>query len=349
MPEIATLKDVAERAGVAVATVARVLNNNGYASKATRAKVMLAVEVTGYRVNALARELKRQRSNVIGHLLRSTIPNPFFVKVARGVEDEARARGYTVMTVNVRGDREEERLGIETFLGWRVAGLIFSTPVSSRNVAFAVASGVPVVQVERPRVAQGHRITVSNGPAAAEAMAHLVGLGHRRIAYVGGAPGTNTNALAGYVEVERFGAWAAAMERMGAADERLVRFGPVYGPDQTTAQGLGYNAACDWLDAPDPPTAVLCSSDILAAGVLQAAQERSLRVPDDLSVIGFDDTLAEYLSPLLTSVRMPARRLGRAAVGLISEDLAAEEPLPSRHLVLDAEFMLRRSTGAPRS
>jgi LacI family transcriptional regulator len=345
MPEIATLKHVAERAGVAVATVARVINNSGYASESTRAKVMQAVEDTGYRVNSLARGLKSRQSSVIGHLLRSTLPNPFFVKVARGVEDEARLRGYTVLTVNVHGDREEERLGIETFLGWRVAGLIFSTPVSSRNVVRAVASGVPVVQVERPRVAEGHRITVSNGPAAAEAMGHLLGLGHRRIAYVGGAPGTNPNALAGYVEAERFGAYRDAMERLGGVEEQLVRFGPVYGPDQTTAQGLGYEAACAWLDAAHPPTAVLCSSDILAAGVLQAAQERALRVPDDLSVVGFDDTLAEYLSPLLTSVRMPARRLGRAAVGLIADGAGP----PARHLVLDAEFMERRSTAPPRA
>ena len=117
---------------------------------------------------------------------------------------------------------------------------------------------------------------------------------------------------------------------------------------RTTAQGLGYKAACDWLDAPEPPTAVLCSSDILAAGVLQASQERGLRVPDDLSVIGFDDTLAEYLSPLLTSVRMPARRVGQAAVGLIAEDIASAGPSSPRHLVLDAEFMLRRSTAGPR-
>lgn len=348
MPGIATLRDVAERAGVAVATVTRVLNNSGYVAEATRARVMVAVEETGYRVNALARTLKSRRSDVIGHLLRSTLPNPFFVKVARGVEDEARAQGFTVMTVNVRGDREEERLGIETFLGWRVAGLVFSTPVSSRNVAFAVRNGVPAVQVERPRTTLGHRITVQNAAAAAEAMDHLLHLGHRRVAYVGGAPGTNDNALAGYVESERFGAYRAAVERLGPLDMELVRFGPVYGPDQTTAQGLGYEAACAWLDAADPPTAVMCSSDILAAGVLQAAQERDLRVPADLSVIGFDDTLAEYLSPLLTSVRMPARRLGRAAVGLVLDQLATGSAEP-RHLELAAEFILRRSTAPPPS
>lgn len=346
MPEIATLKHVAERAGVAVVTVTRVLSDSGNVAEATRARVMAAVEETGYRVNALARSLKRQRSDVIGHLLRSTLPNPFFVKVACGAEDEARARGFTVLTLNVQGSREEERRGIETFLGWRVAGLIFSTPVSTRNVAYAVASGVPVVQVERPRTTLSHRITVRNAAAAAEAMSHLVALGHRRIAYVGGAPGTNPNELAGYVEAERFGAYRSTMDGMGTLDMSLVRFGLVYGPDQTTAQGLGYEAACVWLDAAEPPTAIMCSSDILAAGVLQAAQERRIRVPDNLSVVGFDDTLAEYMSPLLTSIRMPARRLGRAAVGLIADQLAGG-PAEPRHVELSAEFMLRRSTAPP--
>ncbi len=348
MQGIATLRDVAERAGVGVATVNRVLSNTGYVAEATRARVMAAVEATGYRPNALARNLKRQRSEVIGHLVRSTIPNPFFVKVARGVEDEARTRGYTVMTVNVRGDREEERLGVEAFLGWRVAGLIFSTPVSTRNVAHAVASGTPVVQVERPRTTLGHRITVRNRPAASEAMEHLLELGHRRIAYVGGAPGTQRNEMAGYVESERFGAYEEATARLGPLDRSLVRFGLVYGLDQATGQGLGYEAACDWLDRPDRPTAVMCSSDILAAGVLQAAQERGLRVPEDLSVIGFDDTLAEYLAPLLTSVRMPARRIGRAAVGLVLDQIETGDAA-SRHVELSAEFIRRRSTGPARA
>jgi LacI family transcriptional regulator len=341
---LATLKDVAERAGVGLATVNRVLSNRGYVAEATRARVMAAVEETGYRPNALARNLKRQRSEVIGHLVRSTLPNPFFVKVARGVEDEARARGYTVMTVNVRGDAEEERLGVEAFLAWRVAGLIFSTPVSTSNVAHAVASGTPVVQVERPRTMLGHRITVQNRQAAGEAMEHLISLGHRRIAYVGGAPGTQRNEMAGYVESERFGAYRSVMEGLGLLDMSLVRFGLVYGPDETTAQGLGYVSACDWLDHPARPTAVMCSSDILAAGVLQAAQERKLRIPDDLSVVGFDDTLAEYLSPLLTSIRLPARRIGRAAVGLIVDQIGLGQTA-GRHLELAAEFILRRSTG----
>ena len=179
MRNTATLKDVAEAAGVAVSTVARVVNDKGYVAEATRERVFAAVEATGYRANALARSLKSARSHVIGHLLRSTEPNPFFVKVARGLEDHARARGYAALTYNMHGEAAAERRGIETFLNWRADALVFSTPVSEENVAFAIASGVPVVQVERPRSDAGHRITVRNRRGAEAAMRHLIDLSHR--------------------------------------------------------------------------------------------------------------------------------------------------------------------------
>jgi DNA-binding LacI/PurR family transcriptional regulator len=146
-----TIKTVADRAGVATATVARVLHGNGYVADGTREKVMAAVAATGYQINSIARSLKRSRSNVIGHLLQSTVPNPFFVKVARGVEEYAQAAGYTVLTYNVQGDAEAERRGVEVFLGWRVDAMIFTTPIDSQNVDRALSAGVPVAQVARAR------------------------------------------------------------------------------------------------------------------------------------------------------------------------------------------------------
>jgi LacI family transcriptional regulator len=341
----ATLKLVAQTAGVAVTTVTRVLNGTGYVSEDARDKVLKAVAETGYRVNSIARSLKRNRSNIIGHLLRSTIPNPFYVKVARGVEEAARDRGYTVLTYNVQNDPAAERRGIDTFLSWRADGLIFSTPIEADNVGYAVAARVPVVQVERPRSAAGHHITVRNRPAALTAMRHLADLGHRLIAYVGEAPGSQRNDLSDYVEQERFGAWREVMGEWGGADGRLVRFGQPYQIDETSAQGHGFTATRDLLAQVPRPTAILCSNDILAAGALQAIQQAGLRVPQDISVIGFDDTLAEYLSPLLTSIRLPARRLGRAAAGMVIDALESDEPLPPARISLDAEFMQRASTG----
>jgi LacI family transcriptional regulator len=344
----ATLKDVAEHAGVATTTVARVISNSGYVAEETREKVMKAVAATGYRVNSIAQSLKRNRSNIIGHLLRSTVPNPFFVKVARGVEEYARSRGYATLTYNVQNDVAAERQGIETFLGWRADALVFSTPVAQENVDYAVSCRVPVVQVERPRSERGHRITVNNHAGAMAAMRHLTELGHRRIAYIGEAPGSQNNALADYVEVERFGAYREAMTGLHGLDDRLVRFGAPYQIDLTSAQGHGYQAAKALLAETPRPTAILCSNDILAAGSLQAIHEAGLRVPDDISIVGFDDTLAEYLSPLLTSVRLPARRLGQAAARLVIDDLESSITQLPMHLTLDAEFMPRASTAAPK-
>ncbi len=343
----ATLKDVAEASGVTTTTVARVLKASGYVAEATRARVLEAVAATGYRPNSLARSLRQSRSHVIGHLLKATVPNPFYVEVARGAEEEARARGYTMLTANVQHDAETERRAVETFLGWRADGLVFSTPADAANVEYARSLGVPVAQVERPRSLVGHRLVVRNYPSAVAAMRHLVDFGHRRIAYVGAELLSEDGpaALYGYVERERFEAWRDVMRDIGAATDGLARFGEAYTIDQPTAQGHGYRATQALLRAPNRPTAILASNDILAAGALQAIHEAGLRCPDDISVVGFDDTLAGFLTPLLTSVRLPARRLGARAVRMVIDEIEGKGA-PDQHLALDAELVLRRSTAA---
>ena len=340
-----TLRDVAEAAGVATTTVARVVNDKGYVAEETRKKVMEAVKATGYRVNSLARSLKSNRSHVIGHLLRSTDPNPFFVKVARGVEEYARGRGYTTLTYNMHGVVEAEQRGIETFLNWRADALIFSTPVAEANVAYAVNAGVPVVQVERPRSEVGHRITVKNYQGAERAMRHLLDLGHSSIAYIGEEPGSQNNRFADYVEEERFGAYRDAMQNRLSFDDALVRFARPQSAEHIPGAGHGARAMKSILDGPKQVSAVLASSDMIAAGVLQAIRDAGLRSPQDVSVIGFDDTLAQYMSPLLTSVRLPAELLGQTAAKLLIDQLEKPESKSDKLVELDAELIVRDSTG----
>ncbi len=349
MTKPSTLKDVAEAAGVTTTTVARVLRKSGYVAEETRQRVMKAVEATGYQANSLARSLRQNRSFVIGHLLKSTIPNPFYVEVARGAEEHAGARGYTALAYNIHHDPDAERRAIDTFLGWRADALIFSTPGEKANVEYAASRGVPIVQVERPRALVGHRIVVRNYASAVRAMRHLIELGHRRIAYVGAPllPEIGEAALFGYVERERFGAYRDVMRSVGAFSEDLVFFGEAYRVDQPTAQGHGYAATRVMLERRDRPTAILASNDILAAGALQAIHEVRLRVPDDLSVIGFDDTLAGFLAPLLTTVRLPARQLGQTAAKLVIDQIEGQGPAGDQDLALEAEFILRRSTAVP--
>jgi LacI family transcriptional regulator len=349
MPKPPTLKDVAQLAGVTTTTVARVLKKSGYVADETRERVERAVAETGYRVNSVAQSLKRNRSYIIGHLLKATVPNPFYVEVARGVEEHARSRGYIALTYNVQQDAAVERRAIDTFLNWRADGLIFSTPVDEANVAYAAAHGTPLAQVERPRITVGNRIVVRNYPSAVQAMRHLVELGHRRIAYVGTRPLPETGAAAiyGYVERERFQAYRDVMRDAGSFDENLVRFGAAYTTDVPTAQGHGYEATRVLLGQPNRPTAIFANNDILAAGALQAIHEAGLRVPDDISVIGFDDTLAAFLTPLLTTVRLPARLLGDTAARLVIDQIESEDPSEPQSLALDSEFIQRRSTAAP--
>ena len=247
-----TIKSIAERAGVATATVARVIHNRGYVAEATRERVLKAVSETDYRINHIARSLKRNRSNVIGHILKSTTPNPFYVTVARGVEAYCREHGYTVLTYNVEGDAEAERKAVETFLNWRADAIIFTTPTSEANVDLARKSGKPVVQVERPQSDRTDRILVDNYDGARSAMAHLLEEGHQRIAFVGQAVDASLNPLSTYVEAERYGAYRDALVQAGIFDERLVSFGRAYSLDELDARlvplGDGYLALRHWLE-----------------------------------------------------------------------------------------------------
>lgn len=344
-----TIKSIAERAGVATATVARVLHNNGYVADATRERVLKAVAETNYSINHIARSLKRNRSNVIGHILKATIPNPFYVTVARGVEAYCREQGYTALTYNVEGDAEAERNAVETFLNWRADAVIFTTPTASVNVERALNSGKPVVQVERPQSEQTDRITVNNYVGARAAMRHLLAFGHRRIAFVGPQAGASDSPLATYVERERYGAFRDALAEAGLFDERLVFVGRSYALEELEARTVplsdGYRALQHWHAAGTMPTAVFASSDFIAAGVLQAAGGLGLVVPRDLSVIGFDDTLSTFLTPLLTSVRLPAFELGRSAARLAIDRLGGDQYAPAVEEKLEATLVPRASVG----
>lgn len=344
MAQRPTLKDVAAVAGVATTTVTRVLSKTGYVAEDTRKRVEAAVRKTGYSVNSLARSLKSERSHIIGHLLRSTVPNPFYVRVARGVEDHVQSRGYTALTYNMQVRDEAERRGIETFLGWRADAIIITTPMQSDDVEYVVSRGVPVVQVERPMTLKASRVVVRNRTGALLAMQHLTALGHRRIAYVGPEPPPPSNIFA-YVERERFESYVEVMADVGASTEGLISFGEGYRDDVESAQGHGFVAMRELLEMSARPTAIYAANDFLAAGAMQAIYAAGLSIPRDISVVGFDDTLAQYVSPLLTTVRLPARRLGTAAAKLVIDQFERLISKDAQELILDSEFIIRESTG----
>lgn len=307
------LKDVAALAGVSTATVSRVMHRNGYVSEDARARVEAALRETGYRLNAVAQGLRQQRTTTLGHIVQGLLPNPFYAEVAMGVEHGADERGFTVLLFNARGNADRERQGVETLLARRVDGIVFTTALEEDNVRLAYEAGTPVVEVEKPLFAAAGSVIADEYAGALEAMRHLLELGHRKIGFLGEPP-QPLPGRDGETGRSRFGAYRDALAGVG---EEVDRSRVVVG---TYWQQPGYadlRPGFDYMErlltqAPDT-TAIFAASDVLAAGALQDLYTRRIRVPEDLSVVGFDDTLARHLSPALTTVQMPMFEMGRRA------------------------------------
>lgn len=351
-----TLIQVAERAGVSIATVSRVLRNNGYVAPQTRKRVEEAMRTTGFRVNAVAQGLRSQRTFTIGHLMQSIAFNLFFAQIALGVEREARRHGYSVFLFNVNDNAKFEAEGLNRLIEHRVDAIIFTTAVAAKNVATAVATGIPVVQVERYTPVATHMVRVDNYAGSAEATQHLVDLGHTDIAFIGVDPaqGTSDTGYPGHREVEeqRMAGFTETMARCHLpVQQNMIRICRSYGGDNSTLASMeAYEAARSLLAERPRPTAIFATFDIFAAGALQAIYEAGLRVPADISVVGFDNTYAPYLAPQLTTVVQPMLEIGHTAARIVIETLAHEEPpLSLRTETLSTSLLVRASTGpAPR-
>jgi DNA-binding LacI/PurR family transcriptional regulator len=351
--ETATLKHVALRAGVSTATVARVLHGKGSVAPATRRSVEAAIAESGYRLNVVAQGLRTRRTLVIGHVLKTMSLNPFYAGVAVGAGQEAAHHGCGMLVYDTLGDASQERIGVEMLIGRRVDAIIFTTPTDQRNVELAVEAGIEVVQVERVGSAPTHVVTVDNHVGAYVATEHLIALGHSRIAFLGvrldapqvskGTADSDVTELRA-VERERLGGYLDALREHGIPiPSDLISLGlTYYSPED------GHAAACQWLGLPraESPTAIFATCDILASGVLQALYDLGLRVPRDISVIGFDDTYATYLTPPLTTVAQPVMELGQAAARLAIAALRArDDGIPRQAERLSTRLVVRSSTG----
>ncbi|WP_029074828.1 LacI family DNA-binding transcriptional regulator [Kaistia adipata] len=344
-PRSATLLDVAREAGVSRATVARVLSAGGYVGEETRLRVEEAVRLTGYRPNVMARSLRTQRTYTIGHITAEFTQNPFFAHVARSIEREGLAHGYKTFLYNQDGSDAHERAGVEQFIERRVDAVIFTYPRDPQSLAMLRAAAMPVVQIERDLTADTDAVLVDNYAGAAAGMAHLLQLGHRRIAFIGGDPDLHprSSRRPRSVEEERLDAYRDALAGVGASiDEKLIWLGRYYEPDNGI-NIAGYRAMKALLELPERPTAIFTGCDVLAAGALQALYEANLRIPDDMSVVGFDDTTARILAPRLTSVAQPMTELGKTALqlALTQIDNSGVEP---QTIILSPHLIVRNST-----
>jgi len=326
--------DVARLAGVSAATVSYVINNGPRnVSEETRAKVLKAIEELGYRPNALARNLRRQATTTIAVVVPDT-NNPSFPAVARGVERAAFERGFTVFLCHTDNEMDRELQYVDLLGREQVAGVIW-VPVHDQYLPLEKLAewGIPTVVVDRvlPDLEKIVSVVSDNFRGGYMATEHLIGLGHRRIAYVD-AP------LQISPSVERLQGYRAAFaEHEMACEEQLIVASSDFG-----MKG-GRNTALGVLQLHPRPTAIFCYCDIVAIGVLRAASELGIRVPEELSVIGFDDIpQSAFSSPTLTTITNPMIDLGKRATDLLL-DMIEKKEVP-RKTVLDVCLMIREST-----
>jgi LacI family transcriptional regulator len=349
----ATLKDVASQAGVSTATVARVLHNRGYVAQETREVVEAALAQTGYHINAIAQGLRRQRTYTVGHVLHSIIPNQFFAAVAEGVEEVSSSHDCGVLIVTTHGDPVRERNAVETLIQRRVDAIVFTTATHADNVRLAIEAEIPVVQVERKTSVETLSVTGDNFGGAYAATDHLVSLGHRHIGFIGVDPaaigGRPISPTSPDVEQERISGYLEALRaRNVPIDDTTILLESGYITESDAPRNRGYLPMTRLLDLPSPPTAVFVTFDLLAAGALQAIYERMLRIPEDVSIVGFDDTYAPYLTPPLTAVRNPMLEMGRLAAKLIFQQLEARDvAVADTDRRLPMELIVRGSTAPP--
>jgi LacI family transcriptional regulator len=331
VPLSITIKDVAEYAGVSVATVSRVLNQDHNVSDELRAKVLDAVEALDYQRNRVARSLRVKTSQIFG-LVISDIRNPFFTSVVRGVEDVAYSNGYTLILCNSDEDPSKERMYIDIVLAERVAGVIIS-PVSERDnySKVLVKAGVPVVAVDRTMLDLDiDAVVVDNVGGAYHAVRHAIGRGHRRIGFIGGP----TRATTGR---ERLAGYTRALTEHGiTVDQELIRIGDF-------KQQSGFEMALLLLGLGNPPTAIFAANNLMTLGALDAIHARGFRIPDDLCVVGFDDPpWTPLLSPSLTAVSQPTYQLGETAAKLLLKRIGNPQK-PTEKICLKADLIIRES------
>jgi len=335
------ITDVAREAGVSIATVSRVVNNNDYPVRAaTRAQVLEAVERLGFRPNDLARGLMQKRTRTVG-LLVPDLANPYYPEIARGVEDAASAQLYALVFCNTDRRADKAEYYVNTLLQKRMDGIIIAgggTDFTEASTAFA-EYGAPVVFIGRH--AEGvHSVQISNSAAARDATSHLTMLGHRAIAFLAGP-------LALTSVQDRVDGYRAGLEDAGLEfDERLLREGDF-------GERSGYESAQALLAQDPRPTAIFAANDLMAIGAIAAVHDAGLTVPGDVSVVGFDGiALASYVRPALTTVAIPTYELGAAAMRMLLElverkqnpDLGPE-PEGGRTTWLPTELVVRESSG----
>jgi DNA-binding LacI/PurR family transcriptional regulator len=335
-----TIKDIAKQAEVSHSTVSRALRGSPLISDGTTERIRQTAMELGYLPSAAARTLKTNHSQALGVIIRS-VDDPFFGEILQGVEEVAQASGYSLFMAASQRDHEQEQAIVQVMVERRVEGVIIcSTPVSIEQSHQLASFGVPIVVVNN-QSAEEYRYSIYHDDVdgSRQVTRHLIELGHRKIAYLG-------NATSGRSTLDRLAGFQQELETAGlSTPAAYIHQVPGGGP----AEGLAGQS--HFLDLPERPTALVCYNDMMAIGVLKGLQQAGIRVPEEISVTGFDNILfSAYTNPPLTTFDQPKHYIGaeaaRLLLGLLKPETmekAAGEPEIRR---LRGKLLVRNTTAA---
>ncbi len=332
---MATIVDVARRAGVSISTVSHVVNGTRRVNPDTQRRVEEAIAIVGFRPNAMARSLKRASSESVGIAI-SAITNPYFSDIVCAIETECARLGLMVFLSDTQDDPAQELKVVQALHQRRVDGIILarSGDPQCRAVEYLSDHRIPFVLVDRLLSNRFDQVGVENKSSMQLLVAHLLSHGHARIGYVAGQPGFSTTR-------ERIEGYRAALKAVGIAYNQTLVTRPT---DRTDAAAA---ATGELLDLAEPPTAIAAGNNMALIGAMHALRERGLRVPDDIALVGFDDfEWADYFEPRLTVIAQPCQAIGREAASLLIERIA-DAGGKRRTIRLKTELVVRTSCGCP--
>jgi DNA-binding LacI/PurR family transcriptional regulator len=329
-----SIKDIARAAKVSCSTVSRALQNSPLVGDKTRQRIQLIARQSNYQASAVARSLVTRRTRTIGVVV-TTVCDPFVAEVVAGIEEKAHTEQYSVFLANCNADPIRETRIVESFAERRVDGIIvMASRVGALYLPHLAKMRVPVVLLNN--FGQGefvYSVGIDNVSASRDAVGYLIRLGHRRIGYIGNQTGFQS-------DTDRFGGYRQALQH---AD---LPFDPAFVVHGDGKLRGAEEAMLRILRLAHRPTAVFCYNDMSAFGALRAIRKRKLRVPEDISLVGFDDlAIASYADPPLTTVRQPMAQMGRLATDSVLKLLTGA--CCDFNVKVPGELVVRESTSPP--
>ena len=331
-----TLVELAAKLNLSISTVSRALSRPDMVAPRTRELIAEAAERYGYRPNGIARSLRKGKTQTIG-LVVSDIQNPFYASVTRATERVAARHGYTLVICNADENAENEARALRLLDDMQVAGIIHGSSGATLPLLQTLsAKGIPIVDIDRVSgLAEADTVLVDNALGAALAAEYLLSLGHTRVAIITGPQHLTTGA-------ERLSGFRRAL---GEADTALT---DAYVKIGDFREASGFAATLELLALPLAPTALFVANNEMMAGALSALQKRGVKVPEDISLISFDDVRwAKYVDPPLTIIAQPTEQIGTLAAELLFERLAGRSERVSRRL--EPTLVVRGSCAAPKT